>query len=205
MIAKYSRIYFGSEPFIQEKNIFKFEIYLDNNWYNEKPDSNVLVTDQAADQASDQDEKFKMVLEYCKKPRSREEIQNHIKMKHRNNFKKQVLWPLLEIGLLKMMIPDKPSSPNQKYVIADKNHAADQVADQVSDQAADHDEKVKIVLEYCKKPRSRKEIQNYLKMKHRNNFKKQILNPLLKCGLLKMTIPDKPSSPKQKYIIADKD
>ena len=35
--------------------------------------------------------------------------------------------------------------------------------------------------------------------KHRGYFRRKILNPLIKGGLLKPTIPDKPTSPNQKY------
>jgi len=36
-------------------------------------------------------------------------------------------------------------------------------------------------------------------MKSRRYFREKILNPLIKGGLLKLTIPDKPTSPNQKY------
>jgi hypothetical protein len=35
--------------------------------------------------------------------------------------------------------------------------------------------------------------------KHRAYFRSKILAPLIKGGLLKLTIPDKPTSPNQKY------
>ena len=38
-----------------------------------------------------------------------------------------------------------------------------------------------------------------MKLKNREYFRKNILNPLIKGGLLKLTIPQKPTSPKQKY------
>ncbi|MBC3802951.1 hypothetical protein GH808_00645 [Acetobacterium fimetarium] len=56
------------------------------------------------------------------------------------------------------------------------------------------------MLEYCKTPRTRSEIQKYLKYNNRDHFRKNILNPLIKGGLLKLTIPDKPTSPNQKYF-----
>ena len=37
----------------------------------------------------------------------------------------------------------------------------------------------------------------------RAKFRNQMLNPLLRDGLLEMTIPQKPSSPLQKYRISD--
>ena len=37
--------------------------------------------------------------------------------------------------------------------------------------------------------------------KDRTKFRKKFINPLLNEKLIQMTIPDKPNSPKQKYII----
>lgn len=38
---------------------------------------------------------------------------------------------------------------------------------------------------------------------NRTRFRNQILRPLLNAGILKMAVPDKPRSSKQKYIICD--
>jgi len=54
-------------------------------------------------------------------------------------------------------------------------------------------------LEFCEYPKSRSEIQNFVKIKDTKYFRKNILAPLIKEGLLKLTIPNKPTSPKQKY------
>ena len=40
--------------------------------------------------------------------------------------------------------------------------------------------------------------------KDRTKFRNQVLKPLLQGGWLKMTIPDKPTSSKQKYRLTDK-
>ncbi|MEY3760861.1 MAG: hypothetical protein RIR39_2352 [Pseudomonadota bacterium] len=46
---------------------------------------------------------------------------------------------------------------------------------------------------------SLKELMTLLKRTDRTKFKDQILNPLIKAGLVEPTIPDKPTSSKQKY------
>lgn len=55
------------------------------------------------------------------------------------------------------------------------------------------------LLEYCKIPRTRAEIQDYCGLTARRSFSEKYLKPLLEADLLKMTNPDKPKSSKQKY------
>jgi len=71
---------------------------------------------------------------------------------------------------------------------------------QVTPQVTPQDERLQKVLAFCEVPRSRKEIQAYIGMKDRKHFKEVVLDVLLADGLLEMTLPDKPQSPKQKYI-----
>jgi len=76
-----------------------------------------------------------------------------------------------------------------------------QATPQVSPQDTPQDERLQKVLVFCTVPRSRREIQEYLGMKDRKHFKAVILDVLLGKGLLKMTLPDKPQSPKQRYVV----
>jgi predicted HTH transcriptional regulator len=84
----------------------------------------------------------------------------------------------------------------------------EQAAEQVTPQAAPRavlsvdNEKIQKILSFCLEPRSREEIQDFLGLKHREYFRSEILQPLLKEGLLVPTIPGKPNSPKQKYVTA---
>ncbi|MCD4816936.1 MAG: hypothetical protein K8R06_11140 [Methanosarcinales archaeon] len=71
------------------------------------------------------------------------------------------------------------------------------ISSTLTDQATMQAEKV---LQFCIEPRSRNEIQSFLDLKNRDYFRKEILNPLIKEGKLALTIPDKPKSPKQRYI-----
>ena len=73
--------------------------------------------------------------------------------------------------------------------------ATEQVTEQVTEQA----EKSKEIFEFCTTPKSTSEIMGFLGLKHREHFRAKIIQPLLKQGLLKPTIPDKPTSSKQKY------
>ena len=74
------------------------------------------VTAQDTTQDTAQDERTQRLLEFCSKPRSRDELQQFIKISHREHFRKTILRPLLESGQLLMTLPDKPNSRNQKYV-----------------------------------------------------------------------------------------
>ena len=55
-------------------------------------------------------------------------------------------------------------------------------------------------MEFCQTPRSKKEISEYIGIKDRKHLK-EILDRMIKKGLIKMTLPNKPTSPKQKYVV----
>ena len=80
-------------------------------------------------------------------------------------------------------------------------HVSDQATPQATPQAETevYEDRTREILEFCKTPRTRQEIQNHIEIKDPKDFRKRILNPLIKGGLLKLTIPDKPTSPNQKY------
>lgn len=73
------------------------------------------VTEQDAVQVTAQVERVKQICKFCRIPRSSKEIQSHIKIKDNEYFRKFILRPLLEENVLKSTIPDKPTSPKQKY------------------------------------------------------------------------------------------
>ena len=109
-IVKYNRIYSGADPVFMEEDVFRTIIPL-----------TMHVSDQATPQATPQaetevyEDRTREILEFCKTPRTRQEIQNHIEIKDPKDFRKRILNPLIKGGLLKLTIPDKPTSPNQKY------------------------------------------------------------------------------------------
>ena len=57
------------------------------------------------------------------------------------------------------------------------------------------------IISYCSEPHSIQEIMKLVGQTNRSRFKKNIINPLLEVGILSMTIPNKPNSPLQQYII----
>lgn len=56
------------------------------------------------------------------------------------------------------------------------------------------------LLNYCRTPKTRKEMQDFVGIKNRPYFSEHVLKPLLISNKLSMTISDKPNSKKQKYI-----
>jgi predicted HTH transcriptional regulator len=59
------------------------------------------------------------------------------------------------------------------------------------------------VLSFCQEPRKSSEIMELIGIKHWKTFRVNYLRPLLQQGLLAMTIPEKPTSSKQRYITTE--
>lgn len=77
--------------------------------------------------------------------------------------------------------------------IAVTEQAAEQVTEQVTEQV---EKLLKVIND---KEYSSKELMELLGLKHRATFRDNYLLPALKMGYIKMTVPDKPNSSKQKY------
>ena len=60
------------------------------------------------------------------------------------------------------------------------------------------------LLDFCKEPRSRKEIAAFLGLKTASYATERYIRPMLEEGKLEMTIPDKPKSTRQKYRTVNK-
>jgi hypothetical protein len=63
---------------------------------------------------------------------------------------------------------------------------------------------VRTMLAACAEPKSREEIQEILALADRWHLRKAYILPALGAGWLAMTIPDKPRSSKQRYVITEK-
>ena len=61
-------------------------------------------------------QKINKILEICKQPKSLNEIMIELGYKSNRTLKREYINPLVETGKLKMTIPDKPTSRNQKYI-----------------------------------------------------------------------------------------
>mgnify|MGYP001058868112 FL=1 len=56
-----------------------------------------------------------MILDFCKEARSIPEIMEKFGFDSRTSFRRKYLNTLVKEGRLKMTLPDKPKSKNQKY------------------------------------------------------------------------------------------
>ena len=101
-IYKYNRIYSGADPEFIEGDVFKTIIPLPPQ-----------VNPQAEVDAEDQ--RTESILKFCREPKSRKEIQEFLGIKDRRYFANSILKPLIKGDLLKLTMPEKPTSPKQKY------------------------------------------------------------------------------------------
>lgn len=77
--------------------------------------TNLVTGDEASDEAGDEAKK-KRIIEFCQEPRSKAEIQKHLNISSERYIRQKLMIPLLEEGRLARTIPEKPSSPKQKYI-----------------------------------------------------------------------------------------
>ena len=86
-----------------------------------------------------------------------------------------------------------------KVIIPIGLQATPQVTGEATGEAILDKRRCKEVVNFCRIARSSQEIMGFLGVTHREYFRIEILNPLIKQGLLHPTIPDKPTSSKQRY------
>ena len=104
-IYKYCKNYFGSEPSLIEEDIFKIII----------PINNMHGAMQATMHVTMQAKKIDELLEYCKIPKTRKEMQEFMELANRDYFRINILIPLIDSGRISLTLPEKPKSPKQKY------------------------------------------------------------------------------------------
>nr|WP_240622857.1 ATP-binding protein [Sphaerochaeta halotolerans] len=59
---------------------------------------------------------------------------------------------------------------------------------------------IEFLLSFCSIPRTRDEMIKAMQLNDRKSFKKTYIDPLLASGKLRMTVPEKPHSPLQRYV-----
>lgn len=101
---------------------------------------------------------------------------------------------------------DRIHDSGQDKILKLHNKTQDNTHDRIHDNTHDriHDKNLIKLLEYCSEPRTRDEMQAFLKLTNRSYFSKKYLKPLLEEGNLEMTLPDTPRSKFQKYLTSIK-
>jgi ATP-dependent DNA helicase RecG len=70
-------------------------------------------------------------------------------------------------------------------------------------QMEEQDEEVKNLITFCKTPRTRKEICDYMGLTSVTYAIQRHIMPLVEQGFIHLSMPEKPSSPKQLYYSGD--
>lgn len=111
-VTKYLKVYSGGTPEFIEADVFKqvLPIQVDENRIQDR--------EQDREQDSVLNDSQRKVIKFCSEAKTTSEIMAFLGLKSRPSFKMRVLDPMLERGLLKMTIPEKPTSRNQKYIAA---------------------------------------------------------------------------------------
>ena len=118
---KYTKLYSGGTPSFIEDDVFRISIPIDNV-------ANLKVgagPDNFIDEDSLEHSAMKLNIDlllyaklrdFLQVPKTRKEIQELCGYKSRDYLSKVILKPLIEIGKIKLTIPDKPNSSKQQYV-----------------------------------------------------------------------------------------
>ena len=94
-----------------EHNLFEENEFLSDSL----SDQVSLESDQVSDQVNNSILFEKTILDFCIEPRTFKEILARTGYSSRNYFRKNILKPLIDQGLIELTQPDSPNSPTQKY------------------------------------------------------------------------------------------
>ena len=103
-----------------DKNVFSFTSHFMTVKFKYAEVANHQDAPQDTPQDAPQDSLEKSILNFCIQPKSKKEIADNFDYSDAKGFAKRHLEPLIQQGLLKFTIPEKPTSRNQKYISTDK-------------------------------------------------------------------------------------
>ncbi len=179
---KYTKLYSGGVPEFCEGDMFKITIPLKQ--------TTEQVTEQSTEQMTERTDGQKTELDTSK---SNKQAASHTASQLTEQNSGRTDGQKTELNA---------SKSNEQAA----SHTASQLTEQSTEQTTEQviDKKTvadieKAILIFCKNPKSRKEIQEYLG-KTRTVLMDNYIRPLLEKGKLELTIPDKPKSQNQKYI-----
>ena len=110
--------------------------------------------------------------------------------------------PTIRYAMKELSLPD-PVFVDSRGKFAVTLYNARNTADKASQKPATRCRDEKGLIEFCRVPRSRKEIIEHIAVSSGQYALRRYLEPLLHEKVILMTEPDKPRSPKQKYYTAE--
>lgn len=114
--------------------------------------------------------------------------------------------PTIRYAMKKQSLPEPlfvNSRGSFKVVLYHKREAAAEEALENVEQPSEDVRDVKGLIEFCRTPRSRAEIIEYLAIKSGPYALHRYLDPLVKAGAIRLTQPDQPRSVNQRYLTAE--
>lgn len=108
---------YGCEKYLQLLRYGQYgQVGADGVWRIKKDDPKEDFLEHSSITADIGIELFARLREYLSEPRSRAELQKFCDIKSRDHFRNVILIPLLDSKIIRLTIPDKPTSSKQKYV-----------------------------------------------------------------------------------------
>ena len=104
------------EPVYRQSD-FMLYATLKNKNYGTDASWAITAQDRAHDTAHDAAyDKYELIVTFCENERTKQEIMDYLQFSSRRQFNERYMKPLLQSGRLRMTLPDKPQSKNQKYI-----------------------------------------------------------------------------------------
>ncbi|MFI3296766.1 MAG: putative DNA binding domain-containing protein [bacterium] len=190
--------------------------YLENNEYKPTPQDGSKCTPQVNVKITPQDEiitpPIKALIEVIDGEMSQEELRTILGFTDRKHFRDKYIITALKSKIIKLTIPDKPTSRNQKYrlTILGKNikkylkNIGHITTPQDGSKFTPQDNtkftpQVKALIEVIEGEMNQEELRTILGFTDRKYFRNNYITPALKLSIIELTIPDKPTSKNQKY------
>ena len=119
---KYTKLYSGGTPEFIEGDVFRTIVPLAPIAVEKVgPQDGTQATPYDTPYDAPHDTPYERILAFCMEPRSKAEIMQHCGYQDSKHFTQKYLKPLLNRGLLKMTLPDKPQSHDQRYITVQEN------------------------------------------------------------------------------------
>ena len=140
------------------------------------------------------------LLDYCKEPRTINEIRERFNIKTNFRVNKAFTRPLIDQGKLQYTIPEDPDNLHQMYLTVgvQRSPEIEEIIRQkcISKESIEYKQQI---LSYCKVPRGIREIEEHIQSKTAPLYVRELVQD----EKLKLTYPDIPSYYKQKYFNAE--